>query len=296
MQKHQADHRSRKTKQQEEDEKNYEYLNGCKECSPSGDQNWYAQDFHFRSYTSNLTLSVSHTGTPLANKGACKHFKKSYRYFRFPCCGRAFACPVCHELSGCEFANGTYSVRSVRSRSSRIHPSHVSLHCQELQFVLLTDVVEHRYVQLMKSVESVAQSRRSRGTLKFALRVNSIWVNAVVERLIFGVEARETTRYFQRRIVGRRKEEVPHWKLRRRSRYVLVWKVRRSVRKSMRTVHLDQKNDRKQKEDDVLIFFKCITVLMKKIYKVNTLLHQVSLATPDVVLNKLQQITSMHQR
>lgn len=51
-------------------------------------------------------------GTPLPNKGACKHFKKSYRYFRFPCCGRAFACPVCHELSGCEFANGTYSVRA----------------------------------------------------------------------------------------------------------------------------------------------------------------------------------------
>ena len=70
--------------------------------------------------------------------------------------------------------------------------------------------LEYRYVQLMKSVESVAQSRRSKGTLKYALHVNLIWVNAVVVLLIFGVEARETARYFQRRIVGRRKEEVLH--------------------------------------------------------------------------------------
>ena len=73
-------------------------------------------------------------GTPLPNKGACKHFRKSYRFFRFPCCGRAFACPVCHEIggtslplplslclvhqhnsqqpTGCDMANGTYSVRA----------------------------------------------------------------------------------------------------------------------------------------------------------------------------------------
>ncbi len=29
---------------------------------------------------------------------------RSHRWLRFPCCGKAFACPVCHELSGCEAA------------------------------------------------------------------------------------------------------------------------------------------------------------------------------------------------
>ena len=66
------------------------------------------------------------------------------------------------------------------------------------------------YVRLMKFVESVAQSRRLRGTLKFVLRVNSIWVNVVVARLIFGVVVPETTHYFPRKIVERRKEEVLH--------------------------------------------------------------------------------------
>jgi hypothetical protein len=27
-------------------------------------------------------------GTPLPNKGACKHYKRSYRWMRFPCCGK----------------------------------------------------------------------------------------------------------------------------------------------------------------------------------------------------------------
>lgn len=36
-------------------------------------------------------------GQPLPDFGACKHYSKSYRWFRFPCCGRAFACDVCHD-------------------------------------------------------------------------------------------------------------------------------------------------------------------------------------------------------
>ncbi|EOD18460.1 hypothetical protein EMIHUDRAFT_448067 [Emiliania huxleyi CCMP1516] len=38
------------------------------------------------SQLASLGLSV---GKPLPNKGACKHFKHSYRWLRFPCCGRA---------------------------------------------------------------------------------------------------------------------------------------------------------------------------------------------------------------
>lgn len=36
-------------------------------------------------------------GLPLPNNGACKHAKGSNRYFRFPCCGKAFACDECHN-------------------------------------------------------------------------------------------------------------------------------------------------------------------------------------------------------
>lgn len=36
-------------------------------------------------------------GQPLPNNGQCKHFSKSYRWLRFPCCGHAFPCPVCHD-------------------------------------------------------------------------------------------------------------------------------------------------------------------------------------------------------
>lgn len=36
-------------------------------------------------------------GKPLPEKGACKHYKQSHRWLRFPCCGRAFPCDVCHD-------------------------------------------------------------------------------------------------------------------------------------------------------------------------------------------------------
>lgn len=36
-------------------------------------------------------------GQPLPYQGACKHFHKSYKWLRFPCCGRAFPCDECHD-------------------------------------------------------------------------------------------------------------------------------------------------------------------------------------------------------
>lgn len=36
-------------------------------------------------------------GQPLPEKGTCKHYGKSYRWLRFPCCGRAFPCDTCHD-------------------------------------------------------------------------------------------------------------------------------------------------------------------------------------------------------
>jgi len=35
-------------------------------------------------------------GLPLPNNGSCKHYKGSNRYFRFPCCGKCYACDDCH--------------------------------------------------------------------------------------------------------------------------------------------------------------------------------------------------------
>uniref|UniRef100_A0A0B7AGD6 Nucleoporin NUP42 n=1 Tax=Arion vulgaris TaxID=1028688 RepID=A0A0B7AGD6_9EUPU len=36
-------------------------------------------------------------GYPLPEFGTCKHFKHSYRWLRFPCCGKAYACDICHD-------------------------------------------------------------------------------------------------------------------------------------------------------------------------------------------------------
>ncbi|PFH32495.1 CHY zinc finger protein [Besnoitia besnoiti] len=43
-----------------------------------------------------LTLKI---GTPLPDNGTCKHYKKSFRWLRFPCCGKAFPCDLCHDSS-----------------------------------------------------------------------------------------------------------------------------------------------------------------------------------------------------
>ncbi|PAA74731.1 hypothetical protein BOX15_Mlig002150g5, partial [Macrostomum lignano] len=36
-------------------------------------------------------------GQPLPSNGTCRHYKRSYRWLRFPCCGRAFPCDICHD-------------------------------------------------------------------------------------------------------------------------------------------------------------------------------------------------------
>eukprot|EP01119_Soliformovum_irregulare_P024084 TRINITY_DN8560_c0_g1_i1.p1 TRINITY_DN8560_c0_g1~~TRINITY_DN8560_c0_g1_i1.p1 ORF type:complete len:623 (+),score=191.54 TRINITY_DN8560_c0_g1_i1:83-1951(+) len=35
-------------------------------------------------------------GTPLPDNGTCRHYKRSQRWMRFPCCGRVYACDICH--------------------------------------------------------------------------------------------------------------------------------------------------------------------------------------------------------
>ncbi|RDW85515.1 hypothetical protein BP5796_03840 [Coleophoma crateriformis] len=36
-------------------------------------------------------------GTPLPKKGTCRHYAKSYRWFRFSCCQKVYACDKCHD-------------------------------------------------------------------------------------------------------------------------------------------------------------------------------------------------------
>lgn len=37
------------------------------------------------------------TGTELPDRGRCRHYAKSYRWFRFGCCDRVYACDRCHD-------------------------------------------------------------------------------------------------------------------------------------------------------------------------------------------------------
>ena len=59
-------------------------------------------------------------GKPLPNKGTCKHYSHSYRWLRFPCCGRAHPCAVCHEASDCPAASmGVWATRMLCGKCSR---------------------------------------------------------------------------------------------------------------------------------------------------------------------------------
>ncbi|XP_068131925.1 uncharacterized protein [Hyperolius riggenbachi] len=37
------------------------------------------------------------SGKPLPDQGTCRHYRKSCRWFRFPCCGKAYPCDICHD-------------------------------------------------------------------------------------------------------------------------------------------------------------------------------------------------------
>lgn len=38
-----------------------------------------------------------HAGEPLPDRGACQHYRKSYRWFRFSCCNKVYTCDRCHD-------------------------------------------------------------------------------------------------------------------------------------------------------------------------------------------------------
>ena len=38
-----------------------------------------------------------HAGEPLPGRGACEHYRRSYRWFRFSCCSKVHPCDKCHD-------------------------------------------------------------------------------------------------------------------------------------------------------------------------------------------------------
>ncbi|KAA0714896.1 hypothetical protein E1301_Tti010264 [Triplophysa tibetana] len=48
-------------------------------------------------YTQRYRDPAVQQGKPLPDKGACRHYRQSHRWLRFPCCGRAYACDACHD-------------------------------------------------------------------------------------------------------------------------------------------------------------------------------------------------------
>ncbi|KAI0391086.1 hypothetical protein F5Y17DRAFT_441969 [Xylariaceae sp. FL0594] len=40
-----------------------------------------------------------HAGEPLPGRGTCAHYRRSYRWFRFSCCGRVHPCDQCHDAA-----------------------------------------------------------------------------------------------------------------------------------------------------------------------------------------------------
>ena len=61
-------------------------------------------------------------GTPLPDKGACKHFRRSRRWLCFPCCGRAYPCPACHDEKVAGEHVAEWATRMICGKCSREMP------------------------------------------------------------------------------------------------------------------------------------------------------------------------------
>ncbi|TPX64073.1 hypothetical protein SpCBS45565_g06174 [Spizellomyces sp. 'palustris'] len=60
--------------------------------------------------------------TPLPKNGTCSHYKKSYRWFRFPCCGKVYPCDICHEEGKADKHEMAWATRMVCGFCSREQP------------------------------------------------------------------------------------------------------------------------------------------------------------------------------
>ncbi|CAH8457190.1 unnamed protein product [Schistosoma turkestanicum] len=68
-------------------------------------------------------------GSPLPAYGSCKHYRKSYRWLRFPCCGRLEPCDVCHDNSAVDGHEMELATRMVCGFCSKEQPFSTSKPC-----------------------------------------------------------------------------------------------------------------------------------------------------------------------
>ncbi|KAF9191867.1 hypothetical protein BGZ51_006587 [Haplosporangium sp. Z 767] len=61
-------------------------------------------------------------GEALPRKGACDHYKKSRRWFRFPCCSKIYPCHACHDEKESDSHEFEYAKRMICGHCSREQP------------------------------------------------------------------------------------------------------------------------------------------------------------------------------
>ena len=74
-------------------------------------------------------------GTALPDVGRCAHFRRSLRWLRFPCCGRAHPCAECHASSDCAMAgDNVWADRMICGQCSREQRFSASAPCESCGF------------------------------------------------------------------------------------------------------------------------------------------------------------------
>ncbi|VDP51660.1 unnamed protein product [Schistosoma curassoni] len=68
-------------------------------------------------------------GSPLPAYGSCKHYRKSYRWLRFPCCGRLEPCDVCHDNSAVDGHEMELATRMICGFCSKEQPFSTNKPC-----------------------------------------------------------------------------------------------------------------------------------------------------------------------
>jgi hypothetical protein len=68
-------------------------------------------------------------GQSLPQNGSCEHYKKSFRWLKFPCCGQSFPCDICHDLKSTDGHTCSFATRMRCGFCSKEQPFSNSLPC-----------------------------------------------------------------------------------------------------------------------------------------------------------------------
>lgn len=67
----------------------------CHNCFQSAHISYMGLKF----YNPTLKIPQVRMDHELPGKGACKHMKLTFRWYRYGCCGRCFSCDDCHIMN-----------------------------------------------------------------------------------------------------------------------------------------------------------------------------------------------------